>query len=251
MTATTTYALVTGITLSSITDPPILGNGYMLYPDDTGPEGVSSYNWAVTRAFPKYTMPKTGIGTTYGAVGYAEVPATYNDELTTTYTPNFATFPPTTPAPTVHTKSVTIAPADSFRRVSGFYTPVPINSSITLVYHPKAGSNLCGPVVAGTAQELLTDRKELGVKKDDWGWYSLAASDMFRLSGGKIYDEHVRWAAPAIWDATPIGTVLASATQHLRIMYSDFDGNLYEMDLGSIRIRHVKVSATQWQIETF
>lgn len=156
----------------------------------------------------------------------------------------------TPPAATIHTKDITVAKADGVTIVQGNNTPVGNGQAVLLVYRVESGGNACGPYLAGTAQERLTNRMVLGVAKPDADWAPAAAAPTFRLFQGQILDEHAEELPDTVWNSLAVGDVIRSATQELRIVWSDSWGNLYyDQTVGTVEVIHRKTSNIEWRVE--
>jgi hypothetical protein len=158
--------------------------------------------------------------------------------------------PPNPPPPTtLGPVAVSVAPADSFTVVSGLNTPVSNNASVQIVFQVKSGGNNVGAYISGTAQERITDITFLGVAQPDGNWTPPVPAQEFFMAQGKIYDTKNASLAPGDWANLQVGEVFWTGTQHMRIVWADCLGQIFQQPLGSIKLQRRKVSATAWQME--
>ncbi|MHB8973597.1 MAG: hypothetical protein ACYC4N_24445 [Pirellulaceae bacterium] len=232
---------------------PVMGEvvWYTAVNDGGGPP-VASYKWEY-----KFTSGSCqGNWIDSGQAGYyagfiESRPGTWDVRLTVTYNP-----PPVPPrAPTVITKSVTIAPATKFTTIAGLDTPTPYTSSIVLKFRVEAASRPCGPYVcANLAQEKITNwwQRSPPFYPDylpDGDWVPGAADPAFQFQPGsnEIWDTHSHNYSSTLWASIPTG-IYITVTQSLRIKYVDPCSETRYIDLGSHVLKHVKVDANNWKV---
>lgn len=134
--------------------------------------------------------------------------------------------------------------------VKGNRTPTAAGQAIDLVFQVKSGGRACGAGMIGLAQERLTNLTNAhGQPLPDTGWMPPSASPTFYLLYGQISDQHWQTNDPQTWNAVAVNGALATATQELRIVWTDPCSLTHEHLLGSRTIVHRKVSNSAWQIE--
>ncbi len=248
MTATTVLAAVSGIIVAP--SPTIIGDEYTCTADETNNnDWISNYKWEAKQKYADgcespYIVVEQG-ETANSMISSSSVPSTHTIRLTVTYLNPIEGEPP--PPPTVHTKDITIAKADSVQKAGGFDVATNRETGVQIEYQVRSGSHNCGLSLSGTAQERLSNRVFLGRQiPGDSGWIPAAYSETFHLDSGEILDTH--WASSlsdAEWNSVQDGGVIESATQELRIIWTDPNSHLYtDQTLGSVNIVHRKVSAT-------
>jgi len=180
-------------------------------------------------------------------------PGTWDVRLTATYAQDSSGDPPH--APSVITKSVTIAPATHFTVLPGCLdTPTLYTSSILLKFRVEAASRPCGHYICYLlAQESLTDiwcRKPPFTDEypADVDWTPNVAVDAFHLEENEIWDTHSVLWAPGDWSVIGEGQSFATLTQALRLKYTDPCNEIQTIDLGSHHLTRVKVDANNWKI---
>jgi hypothetical protein len=115
----------------------------------------------------------------------------------------------------------------------------------------KAGSNPVGVSINGLAQERLTNKHWWdGTPEPDEDWVPTTPGTQFYMTGGRIND----WCGvdDALWASIPIGTVIWSYHQDLRIVFSMRcqDGNVYTFpaSLGGWNVSYTKDTANTYTI---
>jgi hypothetical protein len=127
--------------------------------------------------------------------------------------------------------------------------PVGQEEMTTLYYQVRRGNLGCW-FPAGTAQEKLTNRQFMGFPQLDTDWVPVTASSTFRLDQGIILDTHWAGMTEEQWNATNNNDVMQSATQSLRIVWSDMCWQAhFDQVLNDVDLVHRKMSATHWQVE--
>jgi len=165
-------------------------------------------------------------------------PGTWDVRLTATYAQDSSGDPPH--APSVITKSVTIAPATHFTTVEGLDTATTYTSSIVLKLRVDAASRPCGPYIEyNVAQEEITNIWLVSPPfpaeyPPDIGWTPEGPIEKFHLVGNQIWDSHGNTLTQAQWDTIPSNNfVYCTCTQRLRIRYVDPCSETKYIELGS------------------
>ncbi len=182
-------------------------------------------------------------------------PGTWDIRLTVTYNP--PPFP--VHAPTVITKSVTIAPATRFTIIGGLNTATSRFDSITVKYRVDAAARQCGPYVCvNVAQEKIVNKWFLSPPlfpqfppDSDWVPDTPVPEFQFQLGSNEIWDVKVNGSTVnLVWSQIPIGSTYYLMTQNMRLKYTDPCGDTKYIDLGSVMLKRVKQDANNW-IVTF
>lgn len=220
------------------------------------PKPIESYRWDIRYSFPGGCVAPSATGWFLTGMeetmtNGASVPGTHTIRLTVKYEQIFHDDGTVTrPPDTVITKDVTILKADNVKMpVPGANDPAHIDSEITLYYQVRTGNHECW-FPAGTAQERLTNRVFMGIPQFDTDWVPITASPTFYLQEGVIFDTHWAGTTEAQWNSLNNNDEIQSATQELRIVWSDMCWQPhFDQELNSVNLVHRKVSATQWQVE--
>jgi len=174
-------------------------------------------------------------------------PGTWEVELTATFQSpgqdpvSGMIIPP--PPPQKISKNVIVAPPTKIEIISGpGQWASGVNGEVIFRFRVETDNRPCGPFLdaAGLAQEKLTNRVQLSPPfqnptPPDFGWYpSPTPVWTFRLLGNEIIDRHWNGGPVQRWEQIPLGATFLSATQLLRIKYTDPCGNEQEIALGSV-----------------
>jgi hypothetical protein len=195
-------------------------------------------------------------GETDPAVIYMESrPGTWDVRLTVTYAQDSSGDPPH--APTVITKSVTIAPATHFTTVGGMDTATAYTNNIVLKFRVDAASRPCGPYIEyNVAQEKITEQWRRVPPYDveypaDIDWVPEEPVEAFHLAGNETWDTHTNGITPSGWATILEGDPFLTCKQYLRIKYVDPCSETKYINLGSHVLTWKKVDANNWKITEF
>lgn len=247
-------AEVTGLTTNPST--PVMGQMVVYSLVDDGMDDISTVKWeykyggSCAAGYP-YIEDTTQTGTQ--AIYYENRPGPWNLRVTITYNPNSGGGPPH--APTILTPSVTIAPATGFTIAAGLNTPANWGDPIFVEFQVKAGSVDCGPYLGSVlAQEKITNKwfQSPPLNPPPWpdsNWTPNQADPKFQLDGSVVKDKKdlEDWSQ-ALFDA--VSGVFYEADQEIRLKYEDPCGVTQYISLGTVRLKRVKVSATEWKVVT-
>ena len=246
-------------------DPPVpvMGDAvtYTVVPQNNpNPWPVASYAWHwkyQSAVCPDLPWVGGQGGTEF--MSYEPRPGTWTVRLTVTYQSpgqdpvTGMMLPP--PPPNEIPKQVTIAPATRVVIVAGAGERANgVNGKVIFRFRVDGASGACGPFLgmASLAQEKLTDRVFIVPPFQfpwlpDTGWIPPSFTPEFQLSGNEIIDHHTGSGTQQEWDSIPVGAEFLSATQLLRLKYTDPCGTVQVIPLGSISHSRVKINANEWQ----
>jgi len=179
-------------------------------------------------------------------------PGTWDVRLTATYAQDSSGDPPH--APSVITKSVTIAPATHFTTVAGTGTLTPYTSDIVLKFRVDAAARPCGPYIEyNVAQERITNiwlqsPPYPQQNPPDGEWTPDGAIPRFRLSGNEIWDTHGNGLDAGGWDSIYAPNYFSIVTQHLRLKYVDPCNETKTIDLASHVLKWQTATSSNWRI---
>ena len=244
---------------------PVLGEvAYFQTFEDGAPNEAASYKWEYRYNLPEPLSPvplcvagwATG-GSTSGAWTLKlPFPGNVDVRMTATYqTIRGPDGKPFTKAPTVINKNVQVAPASGIDIIKG--ESVSCNNDpngLTLLevnFRIKAGGRNAGEYISAIAQEKVVDKILLGQVVDDDADYTPNQPDSrFFLQGNLIIDNKRNKFSAASWNALNVGDTFYTATQKMRLKFSDSCGNVLYTDLPPFQMKRVKVSPTEWQLQT-
>jgi hypothetical protein len=248
--STPAAALVTDFTWSPA--DPVMGEMVTYTAQNDGRNPVTSYKWewkytSGSRQLDWFDSGCTGPTPTF----WETRPGTWDMRLTVTY--GGPPGPP--PAPTVITKSVTIAPATHFTTVAGLNTSTIYTIAIVLKFQVDAASRPCGGGIqmSCVAQERITNDWWLKPPADieyppDTDWGPDTPNERFALDREEILDRQTNGLYPSAWAQISSGIDFSVFTQELRLKYVDPCGDTKYIDLGSHIVFWFKVDPDNWEI---
>jgi hypothetical protein len=239
-----------------VNGPIPVGNEFTCTPIyDNNFDPVASYDWQIQYDYGLGCVSLwTGVGANETLFTSSTVPVSLQIKLTVKYSSVF-TDDPNNPLPahadTVITKNIVVQKADNVKLpADGANVATDRDTQVELSYEVRRGTHDC-TLIAGLAQEKITNRVFMGIPFPDGDWVPAAPSPTFGLGDGYISDTHWLALTDAQWNATAVNGVIESATQQLRIVWSDPCGNLHtDQVLNNVGLVHRKVSNTQWKVET-
>jgi hypothetical protein len=149
------------------------------------------------------------------------------------------------------TTTIAISPPDRVQLISGTGVST-VPWTLTLIKSQlKAANNPIGASIAGLVQERLTNRHYWDGNTDqDTDWGPSTPSSQFYLQGSQLFD----WVmfGDARWSSIPIGTILMTYHQDLRIVFSMMcqDGTTYTFNcpLGGWDFTFTKDTANSYSV---
>lgn len=239
-----------------VNGPIPVGNEFTCTPIEDGSfDPISSYSWKIQYDYGMGCVSLWhGAGSNETLLDSSGVPVSLKIKLTVTYDSVFGDDPenPLPPhADTIIIKDIVITKADNVRvPADGADVATARDTMVTLGYEVRCGTHTC-PLIGGTAQEKFTNRMFLGMPQIDIDWRPPSPSPTFRLSEGFIEDKHWIELTDVQWNGLANGDVIQTATQSLRIKWTDPCG-IEHLDqvLGDVNLTQRKVSATEWKVET-
>ncbi len=142
----------------------------------------------------------------------------------------------------------------SLRGLSGTNVPTFPNSAVlALSLVMQSASQPSGPMLAAMVQENLYNFVWYGgATGGAGGWVPASPSANFYLAGGKVYDWMSFLTVGPVWAAIPVGTVLVSWSQDVRLVWSFMcaDGTPQSViaPLGTYNWSMVKTDASHWSL---
>lgn len=226
-------------------DPkPILGNVIQCTAQDDGKNPhVVGWQWACQASAAGFQWPVAFENGNAGSVTFpAAVPVTYIVSCTVTYAPPHN--PRTKVLPFIN---ITIPKPASVTIKKGTPSTQSQQTGVQMWYVVSdANGDRCGPYMAATPQELLTDQVDwFGNDLPDFGWWPPSSTDTFHLSGGVILD--------TVWVST--GFVRANINdmetgdQNLRLHFVYPNGATEDCPIGTVEWTDTKVGPTTWKHE--
>jgi hypothetical protein len=209
--------------------------------DDGGPEPVNSYSWEI-----RCVSGDCLTSSTYWAFS-AMGPSTGSDmysigKFYVRLTVNYGQYDANTPPPpdTVIEHSFTVQPPTGTLIIGGNGQSTPIGQGVWLYFQIVCGPNNTTAVFAGQPQEHVYNYVVLGVPQSfDSGWVPSGFDPQFYMNGSaQIVD--MKFVSDDImtspfWKA-PIGGVVYTRTQDLRVITQDCCGNQVIVPLGSYTV---------------